>query len=233
MTCRSTARGRPPLVLLPILFLLLPSSGRADYIANWGPDIPTVYSDHTAWQVNLSDEAQTGTLSGRTTLTAAVLTTGSVNPAIATGADAFSQGQKAALGLDIVDGTQHGNVSFPVAISGSLAGSGSGLGLNFPEGQTKSVDVNGHHYTVALLGPGSVPGTLQASIDDGTTATTPLPPLPPPPPTGTGSNSGNGGGTPNAPEPSALVLAGLGLAVLGGGWWKMSGRSKGATALAV
>lgn len=185
--------------LLSLLFLAS-SRSRADFIYNWGPDIPTVYSDNSAAQVNLSDEAQSAPVTGSQTMTATILTT-LINPG-STGPLPFSQGQRVAVGLDILDGTEHGNVSFRVGISGQLSDDGSGLSLDFLDGNTREVTVNGQHYTVSLLGPGTIPGTLQASIMVNADEPEPEP-----------DQGGNGGNDPppaNVPEPSAVVLALMG-----------------------
>lgn len=211
MMCPPYARRFCSPSLLPLMLLFLwPTTARADYIFNWGPDIPTVYSDASGMQVDLSDMPQGGPVTGTQTMTATVLTT-LISPGV-TGTDTFSNGQRVALGVDILDGTEHGNLTFPVAISGSLSADGSNLSLDFPDGKTKSVTVNGQLYTVSLVGSGAIPGSLEAQI---VTGEDPLPvPEPEPEPEPTGVSP-----TANAPEPSALVLAVMAIAALGSRRW--------------
>jgi hypothetical protein len=182
---------------------------RADYFYNWGPDNPVVFSDNAGMHVTITDGAQIGPVSGTQHMIATSLAT-FINPGV-TGSDTFSQGQKLALGLDLTDGTQAGNVSFAIGVSGSLsASSSSGLTYTFLNGTTQTMTVNGTQYTVTLDGIGVIPGAITATI----TPSTP------------GGGSSDPAGTPpsSAPEPSSLVLAVLGFPVLALRWLRRRGR---------
>jgi hypothetical protein len=164
-------------------------------------------------QINLSDSAQTGLVSGVRSMVVTALST-FVNPDVY-GPDTFNQGQQTGLKLTITDGLANGSVIFGIGFQGSLYPDGtSTLGMSFLDGTTKGLTVNGHPYTVAVSGAGNVPGEVLATITPGSA----------PGPGGKGgsgnsgsgsggSNSGSGSPGPTAPEPSGLVLASLGMSI--------------------
>ncbi len=202
-----------------LLFAVAATPTRADYFYNWGPSLPTVFSDNSGMHVTLSDGDQVGPVSGQQQMTATVLST-FINPGV-TGTDTFSQGQTVGLGLDLTDGTQAGHVTFNIGISGSLtagASALSGLSYAFLDGTTRSLTVNGTQYDVTLDGPGAIPGSILATITPGGLPFTGG---------GTGETSGSGGTgtTNNAPEPSTLVLAALGMALLSFACWRRFGHA--------
>jgi hypothetical protein len=207
-----------------LLFAGAAIPARADYFYNWGPSLPTVFSDNSGMHVTLSDGDQIGPVSGIQHMTATVLST-FVNPGV-TGTDTFSQGQTVSLKLDLTDGTQAGNVAFNIGISGTLSASNpsiSNLSYAFLDGTTRSLTVNGTSYgvTLALDGPGTIPGSILATITPGG--------LPATGGGGTGGSTGTGGGggttTSNAPEPSTLVLAALGGGLVTVICWRRFGRA--------
>ncbi len=108
-----------------LLFAVVATPAHADYFYNWGPSLPTVFSDNSAMHVTLSDGGQVGPVSGQQQMTATVLST-FINPGV-TGTDTFSQGQTVGLGLDLTDGTAAGHVTFNIGISGSLTAGDPGL----------------------------------------------------------------------------------------------------------
>jgi hypothetical protein len=186
-----------------ILVLATAGTARADYFFNWGPDIPIVFSDNAGMHVTISDGPQVGPVSGTQQMIATSLGT-FINPGV-TGTDTFSNGQKLALGLDLTDGTGHGNVSFSIGISGSLSAATSAVSYSFLDGTTRSMTVNNHPYTVTIDGPGPIPGSIVATITPGLAPTTGG--------GGGGGGTGGSGGTPqSAPEPSTMVLSALGVA---------------------
>jgi hypothetical protein len=208
-----------------ILFAAAATPARADYFYNWGPSLPTVFSDNSGMRVTLSDENQSGPVSGVQHMTASILST-FVNAGV-TGTDTFSQGQTVSLKLDLTDGTMAGNTAFKIGISGTLSASNpsiSNLTYAFLDGTTRSFTVNGTSYGVTLDGPGTIPGSILATITPGG--------LPAIGGGGTGGSSGSGGTggsggttTSNAPEPSTLVLAALGTGLLSFACWRRFGRA--------
>jgi hypothetical protein len=105
--------------------------------------------------------------------------------------------------LTIVDGTENGSVTFDLGFSGSLSASQSSLTFSFRDGATKALSVNGTDYTVALAVPSSIPGEIHATITTGADPPGDGPGVPP---------DGGGGPVNNAPEPSGILLAVLGVA---------------------
>ena len=174
------------------------SSGRADYFYNWGPSLPIVYSDNSGMHITLSDGDQTGPVSGQQHMIATVLST-YVNPGVR-GTDNFSQGQTVALALDLTDGTQAGHITFSISISGSLtAGSPdlTNLSYTFLDGISRALTLNGTVYGISLDGPGTIPGSIMATITPGGPVADP--------------SDAPDGTTNNMPEPTTLVLGTQGL----------------------
>ncbi len=201
--------NRTVLLLWSVTLLMLAGAPvHADYFYNWGPDNPVVFSDNAGMHVTITDGAQIGPVSGTQHMIATSLAT-FINPGV-TGSDTFSQGQQLALGLDLTDGTQAGNVSFKIGVSGSLSADGSsGLTYSFLNGTTQTMTVNGTLYTVTLDGIGVIPGDITATITPGMLSTT----------TGGGSSDPSGSQAPStAPEPSSLVLAVLGFPAIAIRW---------------
>ncbi|HEY7426762.1 MAG TPA: hypothetical protein VH682_21175 [Gemmataceae bacterium] len=138
------------------------------------------------------------------------------------------------LPLTFTDSTTHdsGTLTFSGSIGGTLSASQSTL-VNTLSPSSSSLTLDGHVYTVSIpsvtLGPPSSPQqNILANVTVSNGPTNPPPP-PPQPPTNPGGNSGGsnpGGGVQGAPEPTSLVLGGLGWSLLGAGcWWKRSRRS--------
>jgi len=209
-----------PALLAGGLLALAAASGpaRADYFFLWSADTPTAFSDHSGMQANLTaggTAVPTGPVSGTQSLVAATLST-FVNPGV-TGTDTFSQGQRLALGLQVTDGTDSEKVSFHLGVSGSLsAGGASQLVYSFLDGLTRDLTVNGHQYLVTLDPSITSSGKITATIALGTPAGGT---------TGGGTIGGSTGTPPsNAPEPTALVLAALGVTSLTPWCRKLWGR---------
>ncbi len=218
------------LSLLVLASMLFAGHGaRADYYYNFGPvDSPTVYSDNSGMGINLSNQPQVGPIatSMDTNVVATTLTT-FINQGV-TGTDTFSTGQHSGLALTIVDGNQNGTVQFGLNFSGTLAANNSQLKVDFESGDTKSMTINGNQYTVKLDTivppgvPGAIPGGVGGTIYAGIYVE----------PGGGGDNGGGdngGGGTnppSNTPEPSTMLLSGLGLSLLSLASWRRRGRQK-------
>jgi hypothetical protein len=233
-------RSSLSLAVASLSLLLAGGSARADYIYNWDPDVPKIFSDHAGMLVQLTNGGQVGPVSGNQNTVATVLST-SINPGV-TGSDTFTQNNLTGLKLTITDGTQNGSVDFPLRITGSLSAQASQLTYNFLDGTSKSLTVNGHNYTATLNGgvSGAVPGTIRALIatassggtgsgntGSGSTGSG-----------GTGSGSTGSGGTGSgstgsgstggtttspphsAPEPASVALAGLGSVLLAVAGWR-------------
>jgi hypothetical protein len=132
------------------------------------------------------------------------------------------------LKLTFTDSTTHdsGTLTFSGAIGGTLSATNSTL-VNTLSPSSSSLTLDGHVYTVSIpstsLGaPTSPQQNILANVTV-TNAPTDPPPVnnpPPPPPTTPG------GSIQGAPEPTSLVLGGLGWSLLGAGcWWKRARRA--------
>ena len=197
---------RPPSacrVLAAVLLVALAgTSARADFFYNWDPESFTLYSDSSGMHVELADAPQSAVVSGNQSMVATALKT-FINPD-APPTDTFSFGQTGTLRLTIVDGTETGSTTFNLGLSGELSRSDSNLALQFLDGSTRSLTVNGEEYGVALTLPGSVPGQIRGLITVG-------------PQGGPDPGDPPGGEPPPAhttPEPSAVVLTGTGVVLV-------------------
>jgi hypothetical protein len=196
-------RPSPLLGVASLLALAVAGPARADYFYLWSADTPTAFSDHSGMHVTLSggNTVPAGPVSGTQSGVVAASLSTFVNAGV-TGTDTFSQGQRLALGLQVTDGADAEKVSFSLGVSGSLtAGDASRLVYTFLDGLTRDLTVNGHQYLVTLDPTLTSSGQITATIALGTEA---------------GGSTGGSTSVPpsNAPEPSALVLAGLGTASL-------------------
>jgi hypothetical protein len=200
----------PPWATALLALAAAAGPARADYFYLWTADTPLALSDHSGMGVTLTaggdPSGPTGPVSGPQGLAAASLAT-FVNPGV-TGTDTFSQGQRLAVGLTLVDGTDSEKVSFPIGVAGSLtAGGANSLTYTFLGGTSgdlttaQALTVNGHPYTVALQMTDTGTGIVLASIVPVTSSGG-----------GSSGDAGGGAGGPvnTAPEPSGLVLAAIG-----------------------
>jgi hypothetical protein len=120
------------------------------------------------------------------------------------------------LALKITDGNNaSGTLNFTGSLNGALTATTSSVVASFAPVTSNSITFDGHTYTVSipsltLAAPTSPQQDIMASVSvaNASGGGGPPPPPPPPPPHGT-------------PEPTSLLLAGLGLSWLGAErWWK-------------
>lgn len=183
------------------LMLLAGPNLRADYYYNFSPvGNTTIYSDHAGMGIVLSNQPQIGPIATLqdTNVVATTMTT-FINAGV-TGSDTFTS-KDATLQLTIVDGNDHASTTFGLTISGTLSAETSQIQVGLTGPSTQILTVNGHEYKIILNSivppgvptaiPGSVGGKILAGIDVVT-----------------------------APEPSTMLLSGLGLSLLGLARWR-------------
>ena len=113
---------------------------------------------------------------------------------------------------DAASGAQ-GQLSFAGLLNATMSTGGASVSTSFPGGATKGLTLGGNTYTVALDGftqptpntPGGFGAQVTAAADTPLAPSPPTPPPAPPPPPPSKIT----------PEPSAGVLAGLGLVITG------------------
>jgi hypothetical protein len=118
------------------------------------------------------------------------------------------------LALTITDGKTHdsGTLNFTGSIAGSLTATTSSLVNTLTPVSSKSLTLDGHTYTVTipsvtLAAPTSPQQNIMATVSVSNASS--------------GGGTQTGGGTPDAPEPTSLLLGGLGFSCFGlGCWWK-------------
>lgn len=189
-----------------------------------------VRADYTNWSYQWSMQPSSVISSGTGSVTYAinsksepgassipVASVSSTSTATGTASDSYSAPYS--LTMKITDGNgQSGTLTYNGNLSGAVNAGQSSL-MNTISNPNETLTLDGHTYNVDLqLQPsnGSVgaPGTAASTISavvtvDGSTTTTPPP-----------STGGSGGTTPaSAPEPSALVLAGMACSACGLGGW--------------
>jgi hypothetical protein len=129
--------------------------------------------------------------------------------------DTITNGQYS-LTMNLTDSAsgQSGSVTFTGALSGTFSTTSSNVANTFTGPTSQQLTLGGHVYTITI-GPYAPPGppgaansgTISAhvAVDDNG---------------GGGGGSGGGGGGGDSPEPSTLVLSGLGLSFLGMASWR-------------
>jgi hypothetical protein len=189
-------------VLAAVCFLSAGSAARADAISyNFSPNTPQIFFNGTFSAARLMYS------SGAAPSTSGAISTYLVAASFAPAS--MPQSISMPIDLTLSNGASSATVQVGT-LSGLLWHNGSALSYT---PATTSMDFDGHGYTF------SSPSFIQASGLGFTvgkltlTATDPL--LPPPNPPGGGGNSPVGGPMSGAPEPSSLLLAGIGVPLLG------------------
>lgn len=178
------------------------------WIADWSPGTPTVVSDSGKNQVNFTNQPSI-TLEGNSDLTAANLSLAKVvGPS-----DTFTS-QNYSLKLKLTDKAsgEFKEFQFAGSLTGTVTGADDGIAASvnidneFKAPESITLQIGDNDYTVTIgpyapvAPPGGIPGAISAHID-----VTPH----------------NGEEPPNeTPEPTSLVLAGLGVAGLGMRAWR-------------
>jgi hypothetical protein len=209
-------RFNTPLIGFAIASLLLASSSaRADLVAwsyNWTPSVSAVLADNAAGggKITLTNEPA-GSAVGDSDIVATNLK--SVSTASPNAPDTFTN-KTYSLALTLTDIASHqsGTLTFQGAFNGSISSASANVTNSAIGATAGSLVLGGNSYSVSINSY-----------------------VPPPPPTAT--NSGSIGATAlvtvsqvsRTPEPSTMVMAGLGLSFLGLLGWKKrrEGRNQG------
>ena len=215
---------KAPLSLFTATLALLGFAGtsaRADFISwsyNWG-STPLSVSADGASTGGISLSTPSGNVTGSSDIIAANLTT--FSSALPGTLDTFTS-KPYSLNLTLTDGPSgaSGTLAFNGAFSGTLSPTSAHITNAFSDPTTQKLHLGNDTFLVTI-GPYSAPGipgstnlgSIGAHVEvtpDSVPVTTPAPPPPPPPPPTSPPPVID-----QAPEPTALVLAGLALPVLG------------------
>jgi hypothetical protein len=219
---------------LALGFLLLAKADtRADFISwsyNWTHTPAVVPSDgagssqpgHGTGGITLTNH-QGGTGSGNSDVVATEITT--FSSASVNAPDHFTN-TKYSLILGLTDSASHrsGMLTFNGVLNGTLSLTSANIKNTFAGPLTQRLDLGGNLYTVTI-GPYAAPGIPDATQTGSISAHISVQPDAP---IGGGTHGGGGGvqgaggGSNQAPEPSTLLLAALGLSALAlAGWWRL------------
>jgi len=190
------------LVWAAVCLLSAGSVARADAITyNFSPNASQIFFNGTFSGMRLMDTSGT-----------APSTSGTISTNLAAFSFAPSSApQSVSMPIDLIlsDGNSSATVQLGT-LSGLLWQNGSALSYS---PMNTSLNFDGHAYTFSSLslfqasGLGVTVGQLTFTVTD--------PPLPPPSPPGGGTISSVGGPISTAPEPSSLLLASIGVPLLG------------------
>jgi hypothetical protein len=197
---------------LLVLLAAAPSQARADFM-NW------TYSTTATPPVITSGTGSvqlTGVNNGTAASSIALLGIQNSSAATAASPDVYNNAPFS-LGVTFTDTTTNNSATLTLSgrLNGDLTATGSSLIANFTGAH--SIKLDGHEYVLNLPAMHiSAPGTPQQTVVATIHVNDPdHNPGPPPNP------GGSGGGVQGAPEPTSLVLGGLGCSLLGlGGWLK-------------
>jgi hypothetical protein len=195
----------PPTALASLLVVALAGPARADFLWHYSttPLTPTVSATTGSGTITLSGEGTASAL-GSTPIVIAGLTAQST--AVPGHEDSFVNAPWQ-VSVSITDGGHTGSLTISGVFNGKLSSGGTdpGFSSHFTGASPDSIQLNGHSYTVTAGGfvPPTVPGGLdsgglglQVDVQASTTSTT--------------------------PEPSTLLLCGLGAAGCALAGWRRS-----------
>jgi len=175
---------------------------RADFTPwnyNWTPSVSVLQSDTPGQASILFSNEPGGSALGTTSIVAANMKTSSSADPSAPGTFTNAPYSLSLAILDQASG-KAGNLTFSGTLNGAVS-SGSAILLNtYTSPETGSVQIGGHVYTVKI-GPFAPPGPPSANISGSVSALATVT-------------------VADAPEPSTLMLAGMGVSLFGGWWWK-------------
>jgi hypothetical protein len=203
------------------LLISLGGSVRADLIAwtySWQRDPISVAADGDGTGgVSFTNESLAKDATGNSDIVATNLRVFST--ATASTPDQLKTGGAYTLSLTLTDSASgQSNANNPMTFTGKLSGTFSANNSNltnvFNSPTMQSVVLGGNTYTVTI-GPYSPPGPPSASNAGAIAAFVTVTPGT----TGPGGG-GTGPGVSDVPEPSTMLLAGLGLSFLGGAAWR-------------
>jgi hypothetical protein len=184
------------------LCLFTAAQARADFSPwdyNWTPSVSVMNSDVPGQASIMLSNEPGGSASGSSYIVATnIKTSSSADPS----APGTFTNAPYSLSLAIFDKAsgKAGGVTFSGTLNGAVSSGSSILMNTFTSPDTQSVQIGNHVYTVKI-GPFAPPGPPSATIAGSISALATVT-------------------VADAPEPSTLVLAGMGLSMFGGWWWK-------------